>query len=342
MASTDQTIRIGELAAYRGERVVFVLHDNPEWLPPIREAFAVEGVPLVSVLLDEGAVDLGATPPEGVYWSRLSASSHTRDLPQAKETARALLRWIESHGRPVVNGSRVLELEVSKVAQYAALQAAGFDLPRTFAVSGRASLLDAASRLPLPFITKHNQGGKGLGVQRFDSLDEFTGHVQSSQFEAPVDGIELLQEYVPSSEPFITRAEFVGGEFVYAVRVDTSAGSFELCPAEACVLPAPGEAPTAQFAAATCEIGAPGMFTVRNEITADDPLIRKLAEFLREEGIEIAGVEFIETADGRRVVYDINTNTNYNPDVEAVSSVSAARQVARELGARLQPAGVTR
>jgi hypothetical protein len=29
--------------------------------------------------------------------------------------------------------------------------------------------------------------------------------------------------------PLITRAEFVGGKFIYAVEVDTS-GGFELCP----------------------------------------------------------------------------------------------------------------
>ena len=33
----------------------------------------------------------------------------------------------------------------------------------------------------------------------------------------------------------ITRAEFVGGRFLYAVEVDTSSG-FELCPADACTV----------------------------------------------------------------------------------------------------------
>ena len=37
---------------------------------------------------------------------------------------KALRGWLESHGRRVVGGSRVLELEMSKVAQHAALRAA--------------------------------------------------------------------------------------------------------------------------------------------------------------------------------------------------------------------------
>ena len=46
----------------------------------------------------------------------------------------------------------------------------------------------------------------------------------------------LVQEYVAAPEPFITRAEFVGGRFLYALRVDTSEG-FELCPADICTVP---------------------------------------------------------------------------------------------------------
>jgi len=48
--------------------------------------------------------------------------------------------------------------------------------------------------------------------------------------------------------------------------------------------------------------------------------------------VEIAGIEYIEAADGRVVTYDVNTNTNYNADVEAAAPRSAARAVARLLG----------
>src|SRR3546814_8390310 len=46
----------------------------------------------------------------------------------------------------------------------------------------------------------------------------------------------FLQEHVATPEPVITRAEFVGGRFLYAVEVDT-AGGFELCPADVCSVP---------------------------------------------------------------------------------------------------------
>ncbi len=297
---------------------VYVIHENPEWLPPFRAAFEAEGVPLEEILLTSGGIDLDASPAPGIYWSRLSASAHTRDHAFTKEYSRALLGWLEASGRRVVNGTGVVELEVSKVRQHALLKAAGFDVPRTVAVFGRAELKSRARGFGLPFITKHNQGGKGLGVRRFDSYDAFDAYVESPLFEEPADGITLLQEYLVAAEPFVTRAEFVGGRFVYAVRVDISTGSFELCPADACVIdPATG-----------LEIPA---FALREGFDGH-PIIARLEAFLAANDVEIAGVEFIETADGRTVPYDVNTNTNYNAGVEATAELPAARAVARFLG----------
>jgi glutathione synthase/RimK-type ligase-like ATP-grasp enzyme len=300
---------------------VHILHENAEWIPPLAAALDRAGVAHRQLPLTSGSFDLGSEPPEGVFWSRLSASSHTRGHEHAKDHARAVLRWLESWGRRVVNGSSVVELEVSKAAQYAALRAAGFDVPHTVVVVGTDDLKARARTLPTPFITKHNQGGKGLGVRRFDSVEEFDAYVDGPDFEVPVDGITLLQEYVVTAAPFVTRAEFVGGRFVYAVRVDTSAGSFELCPADACAVP--GQAPA---------------FAERDDIDSAHPLIAALEVFLRENGVEVAGVEFFETADGRIMPYDINTNTNYNPDVEAVSEHPAADALARFLGGELEAA----
>jgi hypothetical protein len=313
---------------------VHVLHENPDWYAPIAAALDAAGVPHEQWLLGEGALDLDDQPPRGVFWSRMSASSHTRGHPHAKDQARAVLSWLEGHGRRVVNGRRVLELEVSKVTQLTALRKAGFDVPRTVAVAGAAELPAAARKLPVPFISKHNQGGKGLGVRLFESHDEFAEYVSSPGYAAPVDGITLLQEYLRATEPVITRVELVGGEYVYAISADTARGGFELCPAEACAADAPAagapaaEAPAAEAPAA----GAPeaGLFALRDGF--DHPIIGRYRDFARQEGIEIAGFEFIETADGRLVTYDVNTTTNYNAAIEAAAPRPALRAVAAFFG----------
>jgi hypothetical protein len=291
---------------------VYVIHENRDWLPPFADAFAAEGVPFEEWFLDEGALDLDAPPPAGVFYSRMSASSHVRGHLHAKDYTRAVLSWLEAHGRRVVNGRRVLELEMSKVDQLTALRAAGIDTPRTIAVVGARDLVAQAGRLPLPFLTKDNQGGKGLGIHRFDSVEAFEAHVESPDYEAPVDGITLLQEYVAA--PFITRVEIVGGEFVYALRADTSSG-FELCPADACAVD-----------------GGP-LFRWREDV--DAALVGRYLAFARRWGIGICGIEFLQAPDGRVLTYDVNTNTNYNLDVEAQAGRSAPRAVACYLGGLL-------
>jgi D-alanine-D-alanine ligase-like ATP-grasp enzyme len=294
---------------------VHVLHENPEWMPPFAAAFAAEGVDWDETLVTGGSLDLTATPAEGLWWSRMSASAHTRGHTAAAEHARALLDVLEAHGRRVVNGRAVLDLELSKVRQLALLRAARIAVPRTVAVVGGRpdDVLAAAATVGPPVVVKPNRGGKGLGVTRFDSVDELAAALPG--LDEPVDGVLLVQEYVEPARPRITRAEIVGGELVYAITADTERGGFQLCPADACAVD-----------------GTPAsLFALRTE-----PLPAGLADayesFARWHGLEVAGFEFIETADGRAVTYDVNTNTNYNPDVEAVAPRSAARAVARYLG----------
>jgi hypothetical protein len=308
---------------------VYVIHENPDWFGPIGAALDAAGLPHEQWLLGASALDLGDEPPAGVFWSRMSASSHTRDHPFAKDQTRGVLSWLAAHGRRVVNGRQALELEMSKVDQLVALRAAGFDVPRTIAVAGTAELAAAARRLPAPFVTKHNQGGKGLGVRLFASHDEFEAYLGAGEYETPVDGISLLQEYLVAARPQITRAEIVGGEFVYAITADTARGGFQLCPADACAVDQPasgGAGPAAE----------PSLFALRAGF--DDPVTGRYERFAREHGIEIAGFEFIETADGRLVTYDINTTTNYNADIEAVAPRPAWPAVAGYLGRLLAEA----
>ena len=318
---------------------VHVLHENPDWFTPIGAALDAAAVPYEQWLIGDGMLDLDELPPEGVFWSRLSASSHTRDHPYAKDHARGVLSWLEAHQRRVVNGRRALELEVSKVAQLTALRAAGFDVPRTLAVAGTADLAAAARKLPVPFISKHNQGGKGLGVRLFATHDEFSAYTESPDYQAPVDGITLLQEYLPAAQPFITRVEIVGGAYVYAITADTARGGFELCPADACAVDAPAGPDTEQPDAGPpganspigpADAGPPSLFALREGF--DHPIIDRYLSFARQHGVEIAGFEFIETPDGRMVTYDVNTTTNYNADIEAAAPRPALPAVAAFLG----------
>lgn len=78
--------------------------------------------------------------------ARVPRRPHRPDEPVSGARPRPARR-LERAGRRVVNGSRVVELEVSEVRQHAALRAAGIDVPCTVAVVGRDELIELARHL---------------------------------------------------------------------------------------------------------------------------------------------------------------------------------------------------
>src|SRR5947208_6296574 len=313
---------------------IYVIHENAAWLEPLARALDAEKVPWRDWFLDQGMFDLSKPPPAGVFYNRMSASSHTRDHRYAAELTAAVLAWLAGHGRRVVNGPRALDLEISKARQYAALEAAGIRTPQTVLVAGKEHLVAAARRHfdGRPVILKPNRGGKGLGVRLFHTIDALAGYLDGADYEPPVDGLHLLQQYIRApvigpSGPLITRAEFIGGRFLYAVEVDTSDG-FELCPADVCAV-----------ADAFCPVGAEGDGAPRAKFTIIDDIDAGLKQcyeaFLAANGIEVAGIEFIADANGAIYTYDVNTNTNYNADAESRAGRSAMTALARLLGGEL-------
>ena len=296
---------------------IHIIHENHEWTVHLTRELDLLGLPYQDWHLDEGLLDLGSIPPEGIFYNRMSASSHTRGHRYAPEYTGAVLSWLEANRRRVINPLRALHFEISKVAQYTALEAHGIETPKTIAVVGKAGLVDAAQAFDTPFITKHNRAGKGLGVHLFNNPSELEVHLVSTDYEPSVDGIMLIQEYIQAPEPFITRLEFIGGRFLYALKVDTSDG-FLLCPADECNLPDPERA----------------KFEVLTDFRS--PLIAACESFLAKAGIDVAGIEFIVDKSGKPWVYDINTNTNYNSEAEQKVGFNAMNSLARYLDKELR------
>jgi hypothetical protein len=290
---------------------IHVLHENEAWTAPLFEALKARELPFEDWHLDAGLIDSRAIPPEGVFYNRMSASSHTRDHRFAPELTRQVLAWLESHGRRTINGSGAIRLEIDKLAQYAALEAHGIRTPRTLGAVGRAQVIQAARVLgETPFILKPNRGAAGAGVYLIENLDQLTTILDDPATEQPLDGTWLVQQYIGASEPAITRCEFIGGEFYYAIRVNTSQG-FQLCPADACDLP-----------------DGRGRFEITEDF--DDPVLARCRAMIATSGIEVIGIEFIRDARGEIYTYDVNTN--YNARAEAHLGVSGMGRLADFLG----------
>ncbi len=305
--------------------IVHVLYENEAWLPPLADALAARGVPFRPWFVEGGTLDLTRPAPDGVFVNRMSPSAHTRGHQGGVRYVAELLAWLEASGRRVINGSSAFALEVSKVRQDWTLRAHGIATPDTLAVVGGDGLLEAARQLGAPFVTKHNQGGKGLGVSLFRDLPAFEAHLAAGLLPDSPDGVTLLQRYIEPASPFITRVEIVDGQFLYALQSST-VGGFELCPADACQA-------DSQF----CPVGGKGKFSQRTDVTADDPLVRRYLSYCARHGLDVAGIEFVEDAHGRRYTYDVNANSNYNGTVEDHAGVrgmgALAELCARELSA---------
>ena len=308
---------------------IYIIHENDEWTVHLTRRLEELKLPYESWHLYKGIVNLSEEPPKGVFYSRMSASSHTRGHRYAPELSTAVIDWLEFYGRTVFNGSNALRFEINKVKQYVHLERHGIKTPKTVAAVGKEQILQAAKALnTLPFITKHNRAGKGLGVSLFKTLEELEQHLNNSSFEDSVDGIMLLQQYIRSPQPFIIRTEFIGKKYLYSVKVDTSEG-FELCPADAC-----------QIGDLFCPVGEssgeePEKMKFQIVENPHKDLIAKYELFLNEHCIDVAGIEFIMDENGTPYTYDINTNTNYNSQAEEKAKVYAMLELAKFLGEKL-------
>ena len=303
---------------------IHVIHENNDWTQHLRRRLEELELPYELWHLDTGQLDLFSKPPPGIFYNRISASSHTRDHRYAPEFAQGVLAWLEHHGCTLINGSRALSLEISKVSQYLALNQHGIRTPKTFTAVGKQQVMEAAKQLDMDsFITKHNRAGKGQGVKLFHSLPALEAYLEGPDYEHPVDGITLIQQYIDSPGSHIIRHEFIDSRFFYAVEVDTSEG-FELCPADACSI-------NGDFCpAGSSESETKPKFEILTDYQSDD--LARYESFLNDNQVQVAGIESVQDASGNAYTYDVNTNTNYNSDAEAAAEKYGMLELARYLG----------
>ena len=302
---------------------VFIIHENDEWVTPLEVELGKINAPFEKWHMNSTIINMNTPPPVGVFYNRMSASSHTRGHHYAPEYTEVVLNWLEHHNKRVINNSRALSLELSKSLQYNELQKTGIKIPNTIYARGKEQLLHLGKSFKTPFLTKHNRAGKGLGIRLFQDYTDFEKYITSDEFEDSRDGITLLQEYIKPKTDTIIRTEFVDSKFLYAVQVDTSNG-FELCPADEC-----------NVEDEYCPANATGnKFMILDDFP--NSILEGYQTVLKNNHIEIAGIEFVESMNGQLYTYDINTNTNYNSIAENLSNLNGMRAIADFLKRELE------
>lgn len=285
-----------------------VLFEHPEWQKPLFAALEARGVRFEAFDLKRAAFDVDQVPEARVYFNQASPSAYLRGNTRAVPLALALMRSLELGGARVLNGSRAFALELSKSAQGSLMKQLGIDHPASLAFNEVEAVRGRWDRWPA--LLKPEQGGSGARMFLLDSFEELARTVELRPEIWQPDNLLLLQEYfpVPASRG-IVRMEFLGGELLYAMRV-VSHGSFNLCPSEVCN-PSDG-------ADGACEIPRaptqkPVEFYPYLEVPAE--AVAQGKRIMAVGGLDVGGIEYLETDDGRRVFYDVNANSNLRPAI---------------------------
>ena len=288
-----------------------VLFEHPEWQKPLFAALDRRGISYEAFDLKQAAFSNTDAPRARLYFNQASPSAYVRGNTRAVPLALAYMRTLERLGARVLNGADVFALELSKSAQATLLRTLGIDTPISITFNDVAGLRPYENAIRWPAILKPDQGGSGARIHVVESLT----HVESIFAADPQawqpDNLFLLQEYLPHDpEQGIVRLEFLGGELLYAMRVKTH-GRFNLCPSPVCN-PDDGDG--------VCEVPAatdapPVEFYAYPDVPAE--AVETAARIVRAARLDVGGIEYLETPDGRRVFYDINANSNLRPSVAA-------------------------
>ena len=296
----------------------YIIHENGSWTKPLEDHLKNLNVDFEDWHVENANIDLSKSPPEGVFYNRMSASSHVRGHRFAPEYTSVILNWLKHHKKRIINSGDALALEVSKSLQYLKLNEAGIKTPRSIFCQSKKQIIDSANKFDKPFITKHNRAGRGLGVKLFNNKKELEVYVNSPEFENSIDGITILQDYIDATPKVIHRLEFVNSKFLYAVQVDAE-NSFELCPCDS------------KNNNTENNSGNPDGNKFMILKNYENPDIKKYENFLKNNNIEIAGIEYIMDKSGVRYTYDVNTNTNYNSVAEKKAGFDGMLQIAKFL-----------
>jgi glutathione synthase/RimK-type ligase-like ATP-grasp enzyme len=307
---------------------IAVLYENEAWMRELFAALDGSGLAYDAIDVADAAARFDRPETYDLVINRVSPSADLRGNGAAIGRARRWLAGLEERGVRVINGEEAFRLETSKIAQHELIRDLGLRVPRTVVLDDRAALDRLDDDFPFPAIVKPDTGGSGAGVELVGSRADVRRLLDERAGTPAAREVLLLQEFLASADGSVMRMEFVDGELLFAMRVQP-VNTFNLCPADGCERP-PADADGAE---------ADALFAHDPDVPAD--AVAEARAIVREAGLQIGGVEYIETPDGRRHFYDINATSTYRADVVAASGVDAMdRLVAFIESAAARPAAL--
>ena len=268
-----------------------LLYEHPAWFAPLFAALDRRGVDYTALKPDGHFDPADHASPAPVVFNRIAMSSFLRDDEHPIFHAIALLDHWRLGGARIVNGPEVLAIDSSKARQLSLIAGLGLAIPATRVVHRVADVAAAATSLAFPLVVKANIGGSGAGIVRYDTMDELRAAIADAALPTSIDGVLLVQDYVPARNGTVTRIETLDRAYLYALDI-AGGGAFDLCPADACQVP-----------------GAPIPMVSSDP---DAPLRHAAEAIAAAAGLDVGGIEvMIDDRDGVPRFYDINALSNF-------------------------------
>lgn len=271
-----------------------VYYEHPEWFRPLFAALDRRGVDWAPIRIQDHDFDPGdLSAPAPVILNRLAMSSFLRQDEHALFYSQAALAHWELAGARVINGSAAMAIDTNKARQLSLFASLGLAIPKTRAVHRQEDIVRVAADFGFPIIVKPNIGGSGSGVTRYDSLQEVADF--AGTLPVGVDGVTLVQDYVPADSARVIRCELLAGKFLYAIALNGAGSTFDLCPADVCMVDKPS---------ITIEAYQPSA-----------EIVAAVEAVARAGNLDVCGIEYmIDERDGVARFYDINALSNFVAD----------------------------
>jgi hypothetical protein len=270
-----------------------VFYEHPQWFEALFATLDRRGLDWTPISIQDHTFDpAAATVPAPVILNRLAMSSFLRQEEHALFYSMAVLDHWEGLGARVINGPGVLAYDTNKARQLSLFRKAGLDTPKTRVAHRRADVPRLAAEIGYPVMVKVNVGGSGAGMVRYDSAEELEAAAADKLTPVGVDGVALVQEYVTARDARVIRCEVLDGKLLYALALDGAGSTFDLCPADVCMVDKP-------------------TITISPYKPPAD-LARAVEKVARMSGLDVGGIEYmIDDRDGRAKFYDLNAMSNF-------------------------------
>jgi hypothetical protein len=315
------------------EKPIGIYYEHPDWFRPLFQQLDASGVAWTKIDARNHSYNPSTgEPPYSLVFNRMSPSAWQRGLADGIFYTLSYLAHLEARGVRVINGTTAFSHEISKSLQLELLQGLGLPYPRAVVIHNPSQALAAAQEIGYPLVIKPNIGGSGAGIVRFSNPAELARAVAENSLYFGIDSTALVQEYFPARDSIITRAEILGGKFLYAIQIHSTGETFNLCPADICQNTR-GE----ELARGACPVDAPKTGLKVEGYEPPAKVIGDVERIMQMAGIDVGGIEYvIDDRDGRLLYYDINALSNFVADPERVVGFNPYARLADYLIAEAQ------